>query len=92
MLPMNTAFLQRGINHDHAFLPYRRSHEPLSAAEWTGIESALRAEEYAAAAKCGFTHVRLCLGRDFLQSRQAPYAVHARGFDLLFRAVARARP
>jgi len=73
------------------FLPYRRSKEPLSAADWAGMEAALKAEEYRAVAACGFSHVRLCLGRDFLQSRQAPYAFHDRGFELMFRSVELAR-
>lgn len=91
IIAMDLGLLRRGINIDHQFLPYRRSAEPLSGAEWAGMGQAIREREFAAAAKCGFTHIRLCFSRDLLQSRKPPYEFHDRGFDLLFRAVSMIR-
>jgi aryl-phospho-beta-D-glucosidase BglC (GH1 family) len=88
---MDTRLLRRGINMDHMFMPYRRSLDPVTETEWTGMEGSLKSAEYEAAAKCGFSHIRLCLGRDFLQSRTTPYGFHDRGFELMFRSVDMAR-
>ena len=76
---------------DHMFMPYRRSLDPVTEAEWAKIGESLKPAEYEAAAKCGLGHIRLCLGRDFLQCRTAPYGFHDRGFDLMFRSVDMAR-
>lgn len=88
---MDITPLRRGINMDHMFFPYRRSTEPLSDSEWAHIEGSLKEEEYAAAKRAGFTHVRICLGRDFLQSRRPPYGFHDRGFEVMLKTVALAR-
>jgi len=88
---MDIKLLSRGVNMDHTFLPYRHSKGPLSGDEWARMEGSLRSGEFAAVARCGFSHVRLCLGRDCLQSRVPPHAFHDRGYSLMLKAVSQIR-
>ena len=77
--------LARGINMDHVFAPYRRPDPAWTAEDDAKAATRIREEEVAVAAKAGFSHVRLNLGRCFLQDFEPPCRLREEGFDLLDR-------
>jgi aryl-phospho-beta-D-glucosidase BglC (GH1 family) len=81
------AVLARGINMDHIFDPYRDPKEPWTADDQQRTASLLREEEFALVSRLGFTHVRLNLGRAFLQASATPFELRPAGFALLDRAL-----
>lgn len=79
--------LAKGINFDHIFDPYRKHAKPLLQKEIDEIEAALRKDEFRQVARLGFTHIRLNLGRAFLQEPSPSFAMRPEGLELLDRAL-----
>lgn len=79
--------LAKGINFDHIFDPYREHAKPFLEKEKEEIAAALREEEFRQVARLGFTHVRLNLGRAFLQEPSPSFAMRPEGLGLLDRAL-----
>ena len=78
--------LSHGINFDHVFFPYKGS-QPLDAEQWQAIRENLKESEFKQVAALGFTHVRLNLGRGFLENPDAPDTLNPEGLVLLDQAV-----
>jgi endoglucanase len=81
------AALAKGINMDHVFSPYRRPHPAWTAEDDAAASARIREEEFAQVARLGFTHIRLNLGRCFLQDYDPPCRLREEGFRLLDRAL-----
>ncbi len=79
--------LAKGINFDHIFDPYRKHAKPFSTKEKMEIEAALREDAFRQVARLGFTHIRLNLGRAFLQEPAPGFAMRPEGLELLDRAL-----
>jgi len=86
-LPADPAVLAKGINMDHIFDPYRNPKEAWTKEDQDRTASLLKDAEFKLVAGLGFTHVRLNLGRAFLQESSTPYALRPEGFALLGRAL-----
>jgi hypothetical protein len=82
--------LSKGINFDHIFFPYEGNH-PLSPEQWGKIRENLKGSEFEQVADLGFTHVRMNLGRGFIQDPKAPYPLLPDGLVLLDQAVSMAQ-
>ncbi len=78
--------LARGINFDHIFFPYDCNH-PYTPEQWQTIREKLQSSEFKQIADLGFTHIRLNLGRGFLQDLKPPYALRPDGLKMLDRAI-----
>ncbi|MES2202018.1 MAG: glycoside hydrolase family 5 protein [candidate division FCPU426 bacterium] len=82
--------LRNGINFDHIFDPYQGMSEPtlpFGPEQKKEIESKLKASEFKQVAEAGFTHVRLGMGRSFIQEPKPPYALRSEGLAYLDLAV-----
>ncbi len=82
--------LSKGINFDHIFNPYQDSNDLVPALEDGGmakIGGLLKESEFQQVAALGFTHVRLNLGRAFIQQNTKPYGLRPEGLALLDKAV-----
>jgi endoglucanase len=82
--------LSQGINFDHIFFPYK-GNQPLTEDQWKEMKENLKESEFKQVAGLGFTHVRLNLGRGFLQNPEAPDTLNPDGLALLDQAVAMAQ-
>jgi aryl-phospho-beta-D-glucosidase BglC (GH1 family) len=78
--------LARGINFDHIFFPYDCNH-PYTQEQWKTMREKLKESEFKQVADLGFTHVRLNLGRGFLQDLKPPYKMNPEGLALVDQAV-----
>lgn len=85
--PSDPAVLARGINMDHIFDPYRDPKEAWTKDDQARTANLLQDREFKLVADLGFTHVRLNLGRAFLQESSTPFALRPEGFALLDRAL-----
>jgi endoglucanase len=82
--------LSKGINMDHVFDPYQGMGDPslkFDEAQFKEMDFKLKESEFQQVAGLGFTHVRLNLGRAFIQEGQAPYKLRPAGLTLLDKAV-----
>src|ERR1041384_2737587 len=82
--------LSKGVNFDHVFSPYQGEGDPNLAfgeKERKEMQARLKEGEFRQLAKLGFTHIRLNLGRAFIQEKKAPYHLLPEGLVLLDRAV-----
>ncbi len=82
--------LSKGINFDHIFEPYQGIEDPSLAFKTDKLkemEANLKEAQFQQVAKLGFTHVRLNLGRAFIQQNAGPYALRPEGLALLDKAV-----
>ncbi len=82
--------LSQGINFDHIFFPYK-GNRPLDAEQWKEVRDHLKESEFKQVAALGFTHVRLNLGRGFLENPEAPDRLNPEGLALLDQAVEMAK-
>ncbi len=80
-------WLQRGINMDHLFVPYRNPAEPWGKEQDDGVAARIREKEFDVVVTLGFRHVRLNLGRALLQEYAPPCRLREDGFRLLDRAL-----
>ncbi|MGH7739310.1 MAG: glycoside hydrolase family 5 protein [bacterium] len=78
--------LSKGINFGHIFFPFEGD-RALDASRWKEMESHLKESEFRRVAECGFTHVRLNLGRGLLQYPPPAYGLRPEGFEWIDRAV-----
>jgi endoglucanase len=78
--------LSHGINFDHIFFPYKGNH-PLDDEQCKEVRENLKESEFKQVAALGFTHVRLNLGRGFLENPDAPDTLNPGGLALLDQAV-----
>jgi len=78
--------LSHGINFDHIFFPYK-GNQPLDGEQWQAVRDHLKESEFKQVAALGFTHVRLNLGRGFLENPDAPNTLNPEGLALLDQAV-----
>lgn len=81
--------LSKGINFDHIFAPHRRN-ATFEVSEYPDLAMNLKTSEFEQVAKLGFTHVRLNLGRYFLQDSEPPFNLMPQGLALLDQAVSMA--
>src|SRR5579859_4976428 len=82
--------LSKGINFEHIFNPYQGNRDPrlpFAEEDRKKIENNLREEEFKQVADLGFRHVRVSLGRAFLQEPQKPFNLRPEGLALLDKAV-----
>jgi endoglucanase len=79
--------LSKGINFEHIFIPYKKGDQVLKPEEWISIKNNLKEMEFKQVADLGFTHVRLNLGRGFIQNLNPPYPLLPEGLALLDQAV-----
>jgi|SRR5579859_446978 len=82
--------LSKGINFDHVFSPYQGEGDPnltFGEKERAEMEKALQESQFKQLAELGVTHIRLNLGRAFIQEKQEPYHLRPEGLVLLDKAV-----
>lgn len=79
--------LARGINMDHIFEPYRHPDRGWAEEDDRRVAGRIHEREFAQVARLGFTHVRLNLGRAFLQEYDPPCRLREEGFKLLDRVL-----
>ena len=82
--------LAKGINFDHVINWYQESSElvpALGEGQLAELEGKLKESDFQQVASLGFTHLRLNLGRAFIQQNQKPFGLRPEGLALLDKVV-----